>query len=114
MAFLLVLVGKLAEAGEAEAEAAAVPAEFEAVLAHELLHAWLHQNKIKLSLASIEGFCNLGSYLIYKNDNTHFSSIHIKAMATSKDLVYGKGYREMKVQLEKQGWEKLIADLSSY
>ena len=88
--------------------------EFEAVLAHELLHVWLYQNQITLSLTSTEGFCNLGSYLIYKNDNTHFSSIHIQAMNTSKDIVYGKGYREMKIQLEKLGWEKLIESLSSY
>ena len=85
--------------------------EFEAVLAHELLHVWVHQNKITLSLASIEGFCNLGSYLIYKNDNTQFSRIHLKAMDTSKDIVYGNGYREMKVQLQKLGWKKLIRNL---
>jgi len=86
--------------------------EFEAVLAHELLHVWLHEKEVELSLASTEGFCNLGSYLIYKNDNTHFSSNHIKAMATSEDIVYGKGFREMKVLLEKLGWEKLIINLS--
>jgi len=86
--------------------------EFEAVLAHELLHVWLHQNQIALSLVSTEGFCNLGSYLIYKNDDTHFSSIHIKAMSSSKDIVYGTGYREMKVQLEKLGWKKLISNLT--
>ena len=85
--------------------------EFEAVLAHELLHVWLHENNITLSLTSTEGFCNLGSYLIYNNDHTHFSSIHLKAMAASKDKIYGKGYREMKVQLEKLGWKKLISNL---
>ena len=85
--------------------------EFEAVLAHELLHVWLYKNQITLSLSSTEGFCNLGSYLIYKNDNTQFSNIHINAMATSKDQVYGKGFRKMKVQLEKLGWKKLIANL---
>ncbi len=85
--------------------------EFEAVLAHELLHVWLYQNNITLSLASTEGFCNLGSYLIYKNDDTHFSRIHINAMTTSIDKAYGKGFREMKVQLEKLGWKKFIANL---
>ena len=68
-------------------------------------------SEITLSSTSMEGFCNLGSYLIYRNDNTHFSSIHLQAMATSKDIVYGKGYREMKVQLEKLGWKKLITNL---
>ena len=67
--------------------------EYEAVLAHELLHVWIHENKITLSLTSTEGFCNLGSYLIYNNDNTHFSTIHLKAMDNSEDLAYGIEYR---------------------
>ena len=85
--------------------------EFEAVLAHELLHVWLHQNNIILSSQSTEGFCNLGSYLIYNNDNTHFSNIHLQAMFNFIDTVYGQGYREMKVQLEKIGWKKLLSNL---
>ena len=85
--------------------------EFEAVLAHELLHVWLHQNNIILSSQLTEGFCNLGSYLIYNNDNTHFSTIHLQAMSNYNDIVYGQGYREMKVQLEKLGWKKLISNL---
>ena len=85
--------------------------EFEAVLAHELLHVWVHQNNIVLSSQLKEGFCNLGSYLIYNNDDTHFSNIHLQAMSNFKDTVYGQGYREMKVQLEKLGWKKLISNL---
>ena len=87
--------------------------EFEAVLAHELLHVWLHQNKIMLSSQLTEGFCNLGSYLIYNNDNTHFSTIHLQAMSSYKNIVYGQGYREMRIQLEKLGWKKLISDLQN-
>ena len=87
--------------------------EFEAVLAHELLHIWLHQNNIILSSQLKEGFCNLGSYLIYNNDNTHFSTIHLQAMSNYKNIVYGQGYREMRVQLEKLGWKKLISDLQN-
>ena len=82
--------------------------EFEAVLAHELLHVWLQEKQIKLSPASTEGFCNLGRYLIYQNDNTHFSSIHLKAMDNSKDSIYGIEYRKMKAKLEQKGWKKFI------
>jgi len=87
--------------------------EFEAVLAHELLHIWLNQNKIILSFQLKEGFCNLGSYLIYNNDNTHFSTIHLQAMSSYKNIVYGQGYRKMRVQLEKLGWKKLISNLQN-
>ena len=85
--------------------------EFEAVLAHELLHCWLYQNKVSLSQASTEGFCNLGRYLIYKNDNTYFSTIHLYAMNNDHDLIYGKEYRKMRAKLEENGWEKLITIL---
>ena len=43
--------------------------EFKSVLAHEFLHVFLFQNKYDLSPEYREGFCNLGSQLIYKKDN---------------------------------------------
>ena len=85
--------------------------EFEAVLAHELLHVWLHQNKVTLSPASTEGFCNLGRYLIYQNDNTYFSTIHLQSMENSEDLAYGIEYRYLKAQLNKIGWKELISSI---
>ena len=87
--------------------------EFEAVLAHELLHSWLYQNKISLSHASIEGFCNLGRYLIYKNDNTYFSNIHLQAMENSEDLAYGIEYKYLKAQLKQMGWKDLISSITN-
>ena len=87
--------------------------EFEAVLAHELLHVWLYQNKIILSPLSTEGFCNLGRYLIYQNDNTNFSTIHLQAMENSEDLAYGKEYRYLKAQLNKIGWKELISSITN-
>ena len=83
--------------------------EFEAVLAHELLHVWLHQNQMELSPEAEEGFCNLGRHLIYKNDQTQFSTIHLLAMEKNPDPVYGIEYRKMKAQLEKKGWSNLIS-----
>ena len=85
--------------------------EFEAVLAHELLHVWLHQNEVALSPASTEGFCNLGRSLIYQNDNTYFSTIHLQAMENSEDLAYGIEYRYLKAQLKKIGWKELISSI---
>ena len=85
--------------------------EFEAVLAHELLHVWLDQNKIRLSPKKTEGFCNLGRYLIYQNNQSYFSKIHLKAMDNSKNSTYGIEYHKMKDKLEQIGWKILISDL---
>jgi len=82
--------------------------EFEAVLAHELLHVWLELNKIQLNEKTAEGFCNLGSYLIFTNDDTRFSQIHLQAMENDPDDIYGSGFREMKSKLLEIGWEKLL------
>ena len=88
--------------------------EFQAVLAHELLHIWLHQNQIRLSPEAEEGFCNLGRYLIYENDQTQFSIIHLRAMEKDPDPIYGKEYRKMKVHLKQKGWNNLISYLMYY
>jgi hypothetical protein len=49
--------------------------EFEAVLAHELLHVWLVEENIEMSFKETEGFCNLGSALVYKSDNSKLAQI---------------------------------------
>ena len=86
--------------------------EFEAVMAHELLHVWIYENKLKLSSFVSEGFCNLGSELIYNNDPTKFSQIHLKALAENNHLNYGDGYLFMKKTLEKAGWNNLLKNLA--
>ena len=86
--------------------------EFEAVLAHELVHIWLYNNQVNLQTEIEEGLCNLGSALIYRNDGTHFSNIHLKAMDNDPHAIYGDGYRHMKTQLEKLGWDGIIKQLS--
>ena len=88
--------------------------ELEAVLAHELLHSWLRKNQIRLSLEEEEGFCNLGRYLIYNNDQTQFSIIHLRAMENDPDPIYGKEYRKMKTHLKQKGWNNLISYLMNY
>ncbi len=87
--------------------------EFEANLAHELLHVWLNQKGIILNNKNEEGFCNLGNYLIYSNSATKFANIHIESMEYNKDEIYGDGYRFMKNLLFKHGWNDLIKMLES-
>ncbi len=85
--------------------------EFEAVLAHELLHTWLYDNQINLSPLAEEGFCNLGRYIIYNNDQTQFASIHLESMEKDTDPGYGIEYRKFKLKLKQLGWEKLIFNI---
>ena len=84
--------------------------EFEAVLAHELFHVWLYQNKDPLKIGLVEGFCNLGSSLIYENDHTHFSQIHLQSMEKDQDSLYGTNYRMLKKKLKQYGWGKFLKD----
>ena len=87
--------------------------EFEAVLAHELLHVWIEFNGVNLKPLIKEGFCNLGSFLIYYNDNTKFSKIHLDAMDNDIHPIYGDGYRKMKNNLDLIGWTSLLEKLES-
>ena len=88
--------------------------EFEAVLAHELMHVWLYRNHPTLQIEKIEGLCNLGSAIIYQNDGTHFSNIHLQAMENDPHAIYGDGYRKMKALLEKYGWNNLLSNLYAF
>ena len=81
--------------------------EFEAILAHELLHIWIHYKNIELTSETEEAFCDLGKYLIYNNDQTQFSSIHLLAMNKNNSL-YNKEYITLKNILNQYGWEYLI------
>jgi len=85
--------------------------EFEAVLAHELLHVWQHENGIKFSPAYREGLCELGAYLIYSEDPSDLSRCLLKKMFESKDPVYGNGFRLMRNKLEKSGWMGLLEEI---
>ncbi len=87
--------------------------EFEAVLAHELLHVWLTENHINLSKKEMEGFCNLASALVYLNDNSKLAQLLLKRMESSSDRIYGKGYRIMNKKLKKYGWKKLKRKISN-
>lgn len=87
--------------------------EFESVLAHELFHVWLYENPNSLSTDFIEAFCNLGSAMIYKNNNTHFSQIHLQAMEDETDSIYGINYQILKNRLNKYGWKELLKHLTN-
>lgn len=85
---------------------------FQGILAHELLHAWLILYAINLPENEVEGFCNLGSYLIYSNENNRFSHVLIKKMFADMSPLYGEGFQLMNKRLEKLGWKGLLKAVS--
>jgi len=85
--------------------------EFEAVMAHEFLHVWQHENNIKFSSLYAEGLCELGGYLVYSEDKSELAQHFLKRMMDNKDPVYGNGFRLMQKRLENRGWPGLIKDI---
>ena len=79
--------------------------EFEGVLAHELLHVWIDYNNIRLNESKLEGFCNLGSAMVYKYYNNQLSNILLKSMRNNDDPIYGRGYKYMNSILKVHGWK---------
>jgi len=88
--------------------------EFKSVLAHEFLHVFIFQNKYKLSPEYREGFCNLGSQLIYEKDNSKLAKHKLNSMHENPDPVYGMGFKKMNQVLKQNGWAELIRDLSKF
>ena len=86
--------------------------EFKSVLAHEFLHVYLFENNYQLSPEIREGFCNLGSELIYKNDNSKYSTLKLENMKNNPDPVYGLGFKKMSKLLEQNGWSILLRKLA--
>lgn len=87
--------------------------EFRGVLAHELLHAWLFENKITLQDDECEGFCNLGSALVYKRSKTELGKVLFKNLENDTSPIYGDGFRKMKVILENKGWKSFLKYVES-
>ena len=87
--------------------------EFKSVLAHEFLHVYLFENNYNLSPEIREGFCNLGSELIYKNENSKYSILKLEAMKNNPDPVYGLGFKKMSKLLNQSGWNILLRNLST-
>lgn len=84
---------------------------FRAVLAHELLHVYLFENDLELRSDIREGFCNLGSELVYKDIDSEYAKFCLLNMQKSQHPEYGIGYRKMSKLLDQRGWDYLLATL---
>lgn len=69
--------------------------QFAGVLAHEMLHAWQNEKGISLLPAYTEGFCNVGSYVVYEAINTDLARFLIKRLKEDPSPVYGEGFRKV-------------------
>lgn len=79
--------------------------KFAGVLAHEMLHAWQHEKGISMPPMLTEGFCNLGSYVVYAAINTELSRHLMKSLEEDTDPVYGDGFRNVLEVYRKEGNE---------
>ena len=88
---------------------------FRAVLAHEILHVYLFNNDISLRKSLVEGFCNLGSKYVYdSNLDNKISELKLESMFKNNHPEYGKGFRIMDAELERDGWSTLLKNLEKY
>ncbi|NDC41785.1 MAG: protein DA1, partial [Chitinophagia bacterium] len=83
--------------------------EFEAVLAHELLHTWLHEHDVEMSQPEVEGFCNIGAYMLLTNARNKHGEILKQDMVANPDPVYGEGFMKMLRMVQREGWLPFIA-----
>lgn len=89
---------------------------FMGVLAHELLHVWIHEQGLShLSHAEVEGFCNLGTALMLSRatagEEATLAQVLLQRMDEDPDPAYGDGYRAMAWRREQFGWPALLQAL---
>jgi hypothetical protein len=60
-----------------------------------MLHVWMNEKGISLQPQLTEGFCNVGSYVVYKAINTEMSLNMIKMLEQDPSPVYGDGFRRV-------------------
>ena len=87
--------------------------QFEAILAHELLHIWLYKKNIFLDNLTMEGFCNLGSYLIYSLDDTKFSDIHLMSLENKERNPNAHKYKILKSMMQKKSFKYILNNIEN-
>lgn len=85
---------------------------FAEVLAHEMLHIWQYERDIYAEDILMEGFCNLGSFIVLNKIGTPRAFNFMKTMNADTDPIYGEGFRIMRDIYREQGWEGVIRKLT--
>jgi hypothetical protein len=87
----------------------------ESIIAHELMHVWMHQNDIRnLPSKTTEGACNFISYLYFKGRIDYESEEIILLLENDTDPIYGDGFREIKNRFENKSVNDLLKFLKNY
>lgn len=84
---------------------------FAEVLAHEMLHIWQYERNIQAEDILVEGFCNLGSYVVLNRIGTPRAYNFIRTMNANTDPIYGEGFRIMRDIYKVDGWKGVIRKL---
>ena len=87
--------------------------ELRSVISHELMHVWLNERGVEAPADVIEGFCNLGSDQVLRQDPSRLAWILIGNMQTNPSPSYGAGYRKMMAHLQKTGWPRMLAEMKA-
>lgn len=83
--------------------------DFAEVLAHEIMHTWINQNQITMSSkADVEGLCNYASYIVLRSVNTTYAKNLISAMMQNPDPIYGQGFRDVKSEIDRIGFNSYL------
>lgn len=85
---------------------------FAEVLAHEMLHIWQYERDIDADAILMEGFCNLGSFIILNKIGTPRAFNFIRTMNANTDPIYGEGFRIMRDIYKVSGWRGVIRKLT--
>lgn len=80
----------------------------QSVIAHELGHVWINENKINIPKFEEEGFCQLLSYYILSIDFSLTGNHEVGKLEAFDDCIYGDGFRFMKKKLDSLGWSQLL------
>lgn len=87
----------------------------ESILAHELMHVWMHQNDINnLPSNIVEGSCNFISYLYMKDRFDNPSKEVLLLLENDRDKIYGDGFREIKRRFGSKTLNDLLRFLMNY
>ena len=93
-----------------------IPREhIESVVAHELMHIWLHQNTRDDHTAALkEGSCNYISYVFMKTKYNNEAKSIVRLFEKNADPVYGRGFRKIRDKFQDKPLSELLEFLKTH
>lgn len=80
---------------------------FDAVVAHELTHAWLRSHNVKPTNVVEEGVAELTAYWLLGRIGGHHAAALQHQIATNRDRTYGGGFRLVRQAELQHGWPRI-------